>query len=288
MMKVTVLGLGAMGSRMAGRLLDAGYALTVWNRNADAGAVLEARGAVVAATPAAAVAAAELVISVVRDDEAARDLWLAAPTGALSGLRPGTLVIESSTLTVDCVRALGSAVSEAGAAFLDAPVLGSRPQAEAGQLIHLVGGSRAALERAEPVLASLGSARIHGGPVGSGAALKLIANLLFAIQVAALGELPGRIRELGLDPQQTFAQLAGTPVLSPAAAGAAALIVNGQHAPLFPVELVAKDMRYALGVSADAMPVGAACAEVFERAIQRGLGAANLTVVAELYGGAAA
>ena len=246
------------------------------------------QGAQPASTPAAAVAEADGVIAMLRDDEASRSVWLDPQHGALAALAPAAWVVESSTLTVAWVRELANAVGETGRDFVDAPVLGSRPQADEGQLVHLIGGSRAAVDRVTPVLAALGHARHHAGPAGSGAALKLIANTLFGIQVAALAELAGRMRQLGLNPADAFSQLGETPVMSQAGKGAVELILAGRHDPLFPVELVAKDFSYAVGDKASEMPVSAASAAVFDRAGELGLGNSNLTAVARLYADSAA
>jgi 3-hydroxyisobutyrate dehydrogenase len=270
-MTITFLGQGAMGSRMADRLEAAGHAVTRWNRSGAA------------ATPREAVAGAAFVIAMLRDDDASRTVWLDPENGALAGLTPGTLAIECSTLTVDFVRELDIAVRAAGGAFIDAPVLGSRPQAEAGQLIHLVGGDRADIDRAVPLLAATGARHLVAGPIGSGSALKLIANSLFGIQVAAVAELIGRMRSLGLDPADAIGHLAETPVLGLAARGAAALMLADRHDPMFPVHLVTKDFGYAIGDHAAAMPLTGTAKAVFDQASAAGGAGANLTVVARLY-----
>jgi 3-hydroxyisobutyrate dehydrogenase len=273
-MNITFLGQGAMGVRMADRLEAAGHTVTRWNRT-GAGQ-----------TPRAAVAEANIVIAMLRDDAASRSVWLDPDSGALAGLRSDALAIDSSTLTVAYVRDLAAAAAAQGRAFIDAPVLGSRPQAEAGQLVHLVGGAEPDVARAAPVLAALGAKQLHVGPVGQGAALKLIANTLFGIQVAAMAELLGRMPALSLDPATALSLLAETPLLSAAAQGAAGLMLAGKDAPMFPVELVAKDFGYAIGESAGAMPIASAAASVFASAIAQGLGDLNLTAVRQLYAGA--
>ena len=271
MTNITILGLGAMGSRMADRLDAAGHAVTRWNRS---GATR---------TPREAVAAADIVIAMLRDDEASRNVWLDPETGALAGMKPGALAIESSTLTQGFVLELAKASSAAEVRFLDAPVLGSRPQAEAGQLVHLIGGAAADLEAAAPVLAAIGGKQLHVGPAGSGAAMKLIANTLFGIQVSAMAELIARMRRLGLDPAKGVELLAQTPLLSPGAQGASGLMLAGKDDPMFPVELVAKDFRYAIGDDPDAMPLASAALEVFKNAAASGFGDHNLTSVHKLY-----
>jgi 3-hydroxyisobutyrate dehydrogenase len=270
-MNITILGQGAMGLRMADRLETAGYHVTRWNRT---GATQ---------TPRQAVADADIVIAMLRDDAASRDVWLDADHGALPGLRNNALAIESSTLTVDWVRRLAAAMADAGHDFLDAPVLGSRPQAEAGQLIHLVGGELALVEKAKPVLAIIGGGQLHTGPVSSGAALKLIANTLFGIQVAAMAELIGRMKYLGLDPSIAVDLLGQTPLLSAGAKGAASLMLAGRHDPMFPIDLVTKDFDYAIGNTTTSMPLAMATLSVFQHAQTAGLREKNITAVATLY-----
>lgn len=271
MTTITILGQGAMGSRIADRLDAAGHSVTRWNRT---GATQ---------TPREAVSGAAIAIAVLRDHDAARSVWLDPDSGALAGLAPGTIAIESSTLTQDFVRELGAACAGRDVSFLDAPVLGSRPQAEAGQLIHLVGGDEAVLAQTQAVFDVLGARQLHVGPVGAGTALKLIANTLFGVQVAIVAELMGRMETLGLDPARGIDLLGQTPQLSPAAQGAAALMVAGRDAPMFPVDLVAKDFGYAIGDDPSAMPVADAVRGVFMRASASGMGSENLTAVRRLY-----
>ncbi|WP_425648127.1 NAD(P)-dependent oxidoreductase [Agrobacterium leguminum] len=133
-------------------LVKAGHKVTVWNRTPDAAVPLVAAGTRQATTPKEAASGAAFVIAMVRDDQASRHVWLDPETGALAGMSAGTVAIESSTLTPGWVRELGQSASRQGVSFLEAPVSGSRPQAEAGQLVYLVDGSAGTLNRAEPLL----------------------------------------------------------------------------------------------------------------------------------------
>ncbi len=189
MSKIGFLGLGAMGSRMASNLLNAGHTVTVWNRTSAATEELLASGARKAASPKDAADGAEFVFAIVRDDGASRSVWLDPDNGALVGMRPGAIAIESSTLTPGWVRELGEQLSAKGVALLDAPVSGSRPQAEAGELVYLVGGDGKALYAAEPLLKVLGSTIQHVGPIGTGALAKLTTNTLLGVQVVVIAEL---------------------------------------------------------------------------------------------------
>jgi 3-hydroxyisobutyrate dehydrogenase-like beta-hydroxyacid dehydrogenase len=279
--RIAVLGLGAMGSRMAERLVDAGHHVTVWNRTAGRDHRLVEKGAARAATPASAVSDADIALSMVRDDAAAREVWLARGEGALAALPRGSVAIESSTVSPDWARAFHAACGTSGIRALDAPVMGSRPQAEAGQLIVLAGGNADLLHEVEPQLRAFAGAVHHAGPAGSGAVVKLLANALFGIQVAALAELLGLSRAGGVDAGRALEILAATPVLSPAAKAGGAGMLAGSFGPMFPVDLVAKDFALALHLARG--PLTLAASEVFERARAQGLGGENLTAVAKLY-----
>ncbi|MFC3077779.1 NAD(P)-dependent oxidoreductase [Phenylobacterium terrae] len=282
-MKVAVMGLGAMGARMARRLMESGHEVTVWNRSDGPADALAAAGARRAASPAEAVADAEVALGMVRDDGASRSVWLDTEHGALRALRADAVAIESSTVTPAWVRELAGACASRRIALLDAPVLGSRGQAEAGALIHLVGGTAAALSAATPVLAALGQAAHHMGPSGAGAAAKLLVNSLLGIQVAALAELLGAAPRLGLDPRRFVAVLGETPPCSPAARAAAQGMLAHAFAPAFPIDLLEKDFAYLLVMAGQALPMSDAARSVFERAKAQGLAGKNMTAVAELY-----
>jgi 3-hydroxyisobutyrate dehydrogenase len=281
--KVAFLGLGAMGQRMARRLSDAGVALTVWSRSGSTRSELQ--GVTHAPTIAAAVAGADVVMAMVRDDAASREVWL-GPEGACAHLRQGAIAVEHSTLAPAWITELSAALHSAGALFVEAPVVGSRPQAESGNLIFLAGGPSETLARVRPLLAAMGSAVHHLGDAPAGAHTKLIVNTLFAVQVAALAELLGLGAKAGLNASALLEVLSGLPVLSGAAKGAAAGMVAGAFEPMFPVELVTKDLRYALTAAESAgaqLPIGKSAHGVFEAGLTSGLGGENLTAVTKLY-----
>jgi len=283
--KVAFLGLGAMGRRMSRRLLAGGVDLVVFSRSGvpDDAPELRARAA---SSPCEAAARADVVISMVSDDDASRAVWTDPERGALSSLRPETLAIECSTLGVEWVNALAGSVRAAGAEFVDGPVVGSRPQAETGALIFLAGGSAAAVERARPVLSTMGGALHHLGPTAAGATAKLIVNALLGVQVAALAELWGVARRAGLDAGALAETTGALPVVSLAAKGALASMLAHRFEPLFPLALVEKDLRYALAmgrVGGAQTPVTERVAEVVRSAVAAGLAAENLTALAKLY-----
>lgn len=275
-----------MGSRMTLSLIKAGHKVTVWNRNLDQTKLVAQAGAIVAKTPGTAVKDAELVISMVRDDEASKQVWLDAETGALNALARNTIAIESSTLTVAWTKELGQQCQKQGITFLDAPVAGTLPQADAAQLIYFVGGDLEAFHKAQPILQTMGSTIHHAGAVGSGMTIKLAVNALFGIQVSALGELISLIKGCGLDEIKAVEILTTTPVCSPAAKGAAAGILSRNFSPLFPIELVEKDLSYAVKTAQDnngKLPIAAATQVTFQDAISQGYGTDNITGIAQLY-----
>lgn len=282
---IAVLGLGAMGFRMAQRLLAAGYPVRVYNRSEGPGAAARAAGATVCATPAEAARGADVVLSMVTDDEAAHTVWLDPVAGALAGARPGCVAIESSTVTPGWVATLADRASAAGLCLVEAPVAGSRPQAEAGDLVFFVAGDREAVARVEPLFDILGRHQLDlGATPGAAARVKLAVNMLFATQVVAMAEVLGGLAREGLEPAQALAVLGELPVTSAAARGAATLIAQRRHAAMFPVRLVKKDLGYfSQAFGPGNTPLADAVAQRFAEATAAGHGADNLTAVARLY-----
>lgn len=287
MKQIAVLGAGAMGSRIVQNLLKAGYSAIVYNRTADRVQPLVNRGAIYAATPREAAEQADIVMSMVTDDDVSRIVWLDPETGALQGLRKDAIAIESSTLTVEWTQALAAAIARQERDFLDVPVVGSRPQAEAGKLIYLAGGKAAVLANIQPVLRAAGAATVHHvGAVGQGMAMKLAVNALFGIQVAALAELIAMLGKQGITPEKAMECLGELPVTSLAAKGAGSLIVANHHAPMFPIELVEKDFRYVVQTaqaSDAAIPASTSIHSIYQDAIAKGYGNQNITGVVQLF-----
>jgi 3-hydroxyisobutyrate dehydrogenase-like beta-hydroxyacid dehydrogenase len=277
MTRVAMLGLGAMGARMAANLVAAGHEVAVWNRTPRT-----VEGAVAAPSPRAAAEGAEVVMSMVRDDAASARVWLDPEDGALAGLAPGAVGVECSTVSPDHARALHARAAERGVAFLDAPLAGSRPQAEARALIFMAGGDEAHVARAEPVLLAMGAAVHRAGGPGAGAVAKVMVNAMLAVQLATLGELIGLARGQGVDPARALDILGVTPVASPAAKGAGAAMLTGQFSPAFPIALVAKDLALAQA-AARHLPVTTATARVYAAALAAGRGEENITAVVKAY-----
>ena len=282
---IAFLGLGAMGSRMASRLADEGIDLRVWSRS-GASAALGARASSAAPTAAHAVSGADVAIAMLTDDDASRQVWLEA--GALGAMRPGATVVECSTLSPAWVSALAAHARDAGLRFVEAPVVGSRTHADAGHLSFLAGGEASVVDDLRPILERMGNTVHHVGPTPSGAYAKLLVNALFGAQVGVLAELLAVAARARVDTAALMQVLQSLPVLSAAAKGAAVGMLTRQFAPMFPVELAAKDLRYALAAAESvggALPVTRVTSEIFERARAKGLGVENLTAVFKLYDG---
>lgn len=285
MTTISVLGLGAMGSRMAANLLKAGYNVIVWNRTQQATQALQNAGASVADTPAAAAQVADIVLAMVRDDAASQQVWTDPVTGALPHMRPGAIAIDSSTLSVNWVKELGQCTHQAGVAFLEAPVSGSRPQAEAGQLVFLVGGDSAVLKQATPVLQTMGASIHHIGAIGSGALAKLTTNTLLGIQVTAYAELIGMLHRQGANPAAVLQAISHTSVWAPVAGYLAGTMLSGDFRPQFPVELIEKDFGYLIEAAGhtDNVPLANTARQAFQQGMDAGLGQSNMTAIVKLF-----
>jgi 3-hydroxyisobutyrate dehydrogenase/2-hydroxy-3-oxopropionate reductase len=213
MSTVAVVGLGGMGSRIAGRLLDAGHDVLVWNRTRSRATALVQAGAQEVESPADAARRAEVLITMLADPGALQGVT-EGPTGVAAGAGDSLTVIEMSTVGPQAIARLRTALpSETG--LIDAPVLGSHGEAESGSLMIFVGGSGALVERWLPLLAALGNP-LRVGPLGAGAAAKLVANSTLLGVLGVLGEAVALARGLGLSESATFDVLAGTPLAAQA------------------------------------------------------------------------
>ena len=273
-----------MGSGMAKNLLRAGFPLTVYNRSRDKAAPLAAAGARVAETPRQAAEGADVVIGMVADDTASRAIWL-GESGALVGVRAGALLIECSTLSSAWVRELAGLAAGQGCALLDAPVTGSQPQAEAGELGFFVGGDAEALKQAEPILKAMGQRINHLGPTGSGVTMKLVNNLMGGVQIVALAEGLALAEKAGLDMEQVVTLLANGAPGSPMVKNKGPMMIAHNYATQFALRWEHKDLSYALdeGVQQTVpLPTVAAAREVYRLAMAHGLADLDLSAVIEV------
>jgi 3-hydroxyisobutyrate dehydrogenase len=198
MTKVAFIGLGRMGHGMAGRYLDAGFTVAVWNRSKAKAGDLIARGAQWATSPEDAAIDADAVVTMVADDAASRAVWL-GNNGAAATMKAGTLAIECSTVSHQHALEMARELRDRGLIYIDSPVTGLPDAAASGKLTLLVGAEPANLEKARPFLAPLSTTIRHFGPVGSGTVYKLINNLMGAIQIAGIAEGLAIAEQAGLD-----------------------------------------------------------------------------------------
>ena len=237
MKTVAVVGLGGMGSRIARRLLETGHRVVVWNRTPAKAAELVELGATKAESPADAAREADVVITMLAHPDALSAV-VEGPDGIAAGADGSCTVIEMETVGPAAVSRLASLLPP-GTGLLDAPVLGSLMEVEAGSLTIFVGGPADLVERWTPVLSALGSP-LHVGPLGAGAAAKLVANhTLFGV-LTAFGEAVALARGLGLSPEATFDVLAASPLAAQAERRREA-IETGNYPRRFPLSLALKD-----------------------------------------------
>ncbi len=261
---VGLIGLGLMGHPMAANVLKAGHPLTVWNRTASRGDDLVAMGAKRAATPLEVAAASEVVLTIVSDPPAVESvLW--DETGVFAGLRPGSLLIESSTVSPGLEKRAAAAAAAKGSAFLEAPVTGGTWGAEKGELVFMVGGEAETLKRAEPVLGTMGKKWFHLGPVGAGQTVKLAMNLLLDLEVEAFAEALALVTRAGVPGQSLFDVMQSSMGRSGVIELKGGNMLKSEYKPSFPLRLMHKDMSLALDLANQLgvpLPAAAASREV--------------------------
>jgi 3-hydroxyisobutyrate dehydrogenase len=262
--RIGFIGLGRMGRRMAARLLKAGYPVSVYNRTRNRAEELAQLGASIGESPLRLAGAADLVLSSVADDDALAQVMFGGE-GALAGAKPGTIFVDLSTVHPRASVRLSEAGRAKGVDVLDAPVSGSTPQAEQGQLIVFVGGEESVYERCRPVLEVLGQTALYMGPSGSGSTTKLCVNVLLGMGMQSLAESVALGERAGLQRARLLEALAATSVLSPSQRSKFDNIERDVYPATFPQRLMFKDfaliMQRALEL-AIAMPATAAAAQV--------------------------
>jgi 3-hydroxyisobutyrate dehydrogenase len=284
--RIAILGLGIMGSGMATRLLSSGFHVVVFNRSREKSLSLAKAGALVAESSKDAAARADIVLTMVADDNASRAVWLGA-NGALAGSSAGSILIESSTLSVGWVKELSALASQRGCEFLDAPVTGTKPHAASGELFFMVGGSASALEKVRSVLSVLGREVLHLGPVGSGALIKLINNFVCGVEAASFAEAISLVDKSALDREKCLAVLENSALASPLIKRIISSMKTNDYTPNFPLKLMTKDLGYAISEAKSAgasLKTAAPALEVFQHAATEGLGDLDFSAVVKSFG----
>jgi 3-hydroxyisobutyrate dehydrogenase len=272
---ICFLGLGRMGTPMARRLLAANPDLVVWNRSGDRTRPLTEAGAAAAPTPAQAVAGRDLVISMLSDPDAVEQVFF-GPEGAAPALAPGSVVIEMSTIGPPAVRQLRDRLP-AEVRLVDAPVVGSVPQATAGELRILAGGADDDVERCRETLSTMGTVQ-HIGPLGQGAAMKLVVNTTTVSLFVMVAEALALADRLGLDPAQTVGALGGTGI-APFLARIGDRIDDLAVPTYFAVNLAKKDLALARAAAGSADRLMKAGFDHLAAAVEAGLGDRDISTV---------
>jgi 3-hydroxyisobutyrate dehydrogenase len=254
MQHIAFIGLGRMGHGMAGRYLDAGFAVAVWNRSKAKADDLIARGAHWAASPAEAAVGADAVVTMVADDEASRAVWL-GKGGAAASMKAGTLAIECSTVSHRHALDMAGELRSRGLIYIDCPVTGLPEAAAAGKLTLLVGADAADLEKAQPYLAPLSTTIRHFGAVGTGTVFKLINNLMGAVQIASLAEGVAIAERAGLDMNLVAESLSTGAVASPQVIRhSKRMVARDFSGTSFTAALRHKDAAYAVRLAEELLP----------------------------------
>ena len=267
--RVGLIGLGLMGQPMAMNLLKAGFPLTVWNRTASRANELVALGGTLASSPMEVAAASDVLITIVSDPPALESvLWGTdgKDSGALAGLKQGSIYVDSSTVSPALERKVASACAERKVRFLDAPVTGGDWGAKKGELVFMVGGEAETLKAVEPILGVLGKHWFHLGPNGAGQTIKLAMNLILALQVDALAEALALVTGAGLKGEGLVEVMQSSMARSGVLDIKAPNLLSGEYKPSFPLRLMHKDLGLALDLANQigvALPATAAARETY-------------------------
>ena len=285
-MKVGFIGLGAMGRPMARRIAAAGLELSVFDLVTEAVEEMTKLGAVAKSSPAEVAAASDIVCSSLPNSAILKAV-ISGENGVLAGLKPGTLLIDLSSVEPQVSRQLAEAVKAKGGVMIDAPVSGGVAGAESGKLTIMVGGAAEDLERAQAVLKHLGQKITHVGANGAGQAIKLVNNLLLGANMAAVAEALTLGHKLGLTPEimlETISQSSGSSYAL--TAKTENFIFKGNFDPGFAVDLQYKDLELAISTAKSlGLPLfmGNQAQQLFEVARSRGQGREDISSIIKLY-----
>ena len=258
--KLGFIGMGAMGHRIAGRLLKSGFRVTVFDRNPAKTNALIAYGATVARSIGELASESDVILSCLANDEAVQNVHI-GPQGVLANIRRGSMIIEMSTVSPETSRELFRLGSIRGVSVLDVPVSGSTPAAEQGTLTLLCGGDEECFHDAEPIFNAISQQHFYLGPSGSGNTMKLVVNTLLGVGMQAIAEAVVLGEKTGLDRCRLLEVLSKTAVIAPAHLGKLTNAMKNDYRPQFAVSLMNKDFRLILDTATSVrapMPAAAA------------------------------
>jgi 3-hydroxyisobutyrate dehydrogenase-like beta-hydroxyacid dehydrogenase len=258
-----IIGIGNMGSRIAKRLLDHGYQLIAYNRGRDAAEALVKYGATVAGSIAELASKSDVILSSLTNDDVVKSVY-ADPQGVFAYVRRGAAIIEMSTVLPATSRELHELSLDAGVKFLDSPVSGSTPAAEAGTLTLFCGGDEELFQAAQPIFSSIAQQYFYLGGSGAGTAMKLVANTLLGVGMQAIAESVALGQKEGLDRHRLLEVLSHTAVIAPAHLGKLSRADRGDYSPQFAIRLMNKDFGLVLETAAAAKVPMPATAVAFQ------------------------
>ena len=283
--RIGFIGLGAMGGGMAGHLVRSGYAVTGYDVSAERAEAAARAGVTRAASPSAAVADADVVMSSLPHPAAVRATYL-GPDGVVARARAGAVLVDLSTIDPDTWKEVGRAAAARGLDCLDAPVSGGPAEAGGGKLVFLVGGDERVLARCRPLFDVLGTEIHHVGPLGSALVVKIVNNVMSMGNVAVAAEAMVLGVKAGMDPQRLFDILSTSGGRSHHFLKRFPKILEGDFAPSFSIGLSRKDVALALTMASSLelpMPVAAAVLQVYEAARAQGLANLDMGGVTTMY-----
>lgn len=284
--KLAVLGLGTMGRAMAGTAVRAGISVVVWNRDPAVADSLAGQGIEVAPSAAGAVGEADVVITMVTDENAVSSI--ATEHGMLGHIRPGAVWAQMSTIGVAATEHISSVAQHQrpDVYFVDAPVSGSRGPAEHGALLIFASGPEEARPPVTPVFDAIGQRTVWLGPAGNGSRMKLVNNTLLAFTAEGVANSFALAHRLGLETTSVIEAFDGGPLVSPWESAKFRRIARGEFSAEFALALALKDVRLALSEGgSDQFKVLAALADEWTEVVDGGLGGEDLTVVTRVLGG---
>lgn len=287
--RIGFIGLGIMGRPMAGHLAEAGYAVTVWNRTRSKMTPLVERGATPGESPKDVAARSDIAITMVADTPDVLDVIL-GPEGVLHGVRRGSVVVDMSTISPVATREIAERLRERGAEMLDAPVSGGEKGAVDATLSIMVGGKPEVFERVLPVFQKMGKAIVHLGDTGAGQVTKACNQLVLALTLLGVAEALTLARKAGVDPAKVRAALLGGFAQSRVLELHGQRMLDQNFEPGFRTRLYHKDMGIVMetGRSAGTPLVGGAlAAQLYQVAMNQGLGEKDYSVLARVVAGLA-
>ena len=255
--KLGFIGMGNMGSRIAQRLLDHGYQLAVYDIDITKSEAIRAQGGTVAENILELVRTADVILSCLTNDEAVQSIY-AGLAGVFAEARPGTIVLEMSTISPESSRELHRLGAKSDIEVLDVAISGSTPAAEQGILTLLAAGNQDLFRAAEPIFQAIAKQYFLLGGPGSGTAMKLVVNTLLGVGMQAIAEAVVLGETVGLNRERLLEVLSKTAVIAPAHVGKLARVAINDYTPQFPIRLMNKDFQLILKAAAEAhtpMPV---------------------------------